>query len=74
MQSEAVSTACDGTALSCLPAAKPAERAGFMPWIKVPEDFNAMGREAIPALFEGRSARSSPLAQDSRRRPPGACA
>ena len=56
VQGETAGAACGGMAQACRPAAKPAERIGFMPWIQAPEDIDAMGREEIIALFEGRCA------------------
>ena len=35
------------------PPQEPAGRVGFMPSVRVPEDFDAMGGGSILALFEG---------------------
>ena len=35
------------------PPQDPASRVGFMPSVRVPEDFDTMGGERILALFEG---------------------
>lgn len=57
---EPFTIARDGVSLvvvqACRPGMKAEDRVGFMPWVHVPDDFDAMGRDEILAMFEGRSA------------------